>query len=196
MKNPDRGASDVRAIIFDLDNTLYDRDANVRSWLESVFEDAAVVEEVMDFDNSGFVTRSAFYDFVMERVEWAEEPLEVKRRFQRGVLDSVTGDPQVASMIERLAKRYHLGVLTNGETEYQLGKFRSLGLDAWFSAKDVIATHSIGRDKPDPEAFEAILSAMDREAEETLFVGDNPVNDIAGAQAKGMMTCWIRLQDL
>jgi putative hydrolase of the HAD superfamily len=49
-----------------------------------------------------------------------------------------------------------------------------------FSAADV------GYLKPHPNIFEMALKCLGTEAEETLFVGDNPVADIAGAQGAGL----------
>jgi putative hydrolase of the HAD superfamily len=52
-----------------------------------------------------------------------------------------------------------------------------------------VFSSEIGRRKPDPAIFEHALGVIGVDAAETLFVGDNLANDIAGAAALGMHTC-------
>src|SRR5690349_24059658 len=51
------------------------------------------------------------------------------------------------------------------------------------------------RSKPDPAIFEHALNAIGVVPGETLFVGDNLANDIAGAAALGMHTCQAAMSD-
>ena len=195
MARTDGWASELKAIVFDLDNTLYDRDANVRVWLETIFaENPELTEEAIAFDDCGFVPRTDFYEWILQRVDWAETAKDVKLRFQRDILRSIQPDPRINALVRQLAERFILGVLTNGEVDYQLAKFRSLGIEDCFQPACVIATDAIGIHKPDPGAFEAILAATGVSPDRTLFVGDNPINDVAGASGVGMRTCWIQLR--
>lgn len=187
--------SEIQAIVFDLDNTLYDRDANVRSWLDRIFAgNPALAAEAAAYDNCGFIPRSDFYDWILQRVDWAGSAREVKARFQVAVLENLQPDPEINRLVRKLARRFVLGVLTNGESDYQLAKFRSLGLEDCFHASRVVATETLGVHKPEAAAFQAILAVMGVPARNTLFVGDNPLNDIVGAAAVGMKTCWIQLR--
>jgi HAD superfamily hydrolase (TIGR01509 family) len=52
-----------------------------------------------------------------------------------------------------------------------------------------VFSSEIGRRKPDPAIFEYALRAIGVDAADTLFVGDNLANDVAGAAALGMHTC-------
>lgn len=52
-----------------------------------------------------------------------------------------------------------------------------------------VFSSELGRRKPDPAIFEHALRAIAVNACDTLFVGDNLANDIAGAAALGMRTC-------
>ncbi len=45
--------------------------------------------------------------------------------------------------------------------------------------------------KPHPEAFEAVLTRLRCQATEAVFVGDRPIDDIAGAARIGMRTIWL-----
>jgi putative hydrolase of the HAD superfamily len=76
-----------------------------------------------------------------------------------------------------------------------------------FLARDRVAhlldarvyTSDLGHVKPHPAAFQAVLEALGVSPAEAVFVGDRPVDDIAGASAAGMRTVWLpngRLADL
>jgi putative hydrolase of the HAD superfamily len=188
-------SGEIEAIAFDLDNTLYDRDANVRAWLETIFvEQPGMVEEAVAFDDCGFIPRADFYEWIWRRVDWAETPRDVKLRFQCDILRSIKPDPLISRFVLSLSERFLLGVLTNGETDYQLAKFHSLQLDGCFDPLRVLVTDSIGVHKPEAGAFHALIQALGTPASRILFVGDNPVNDIYGAASLGMRTCWIQLR--
>lgn len=45
--------------------------------------------------------------------------------------------------------------------------------------------------KPHPDSFRRLLARLDVAADEAVFVGDRPEDDIQGAQAVGMRTIWI-----
>ena len=57
----------------------------------------------------------------------------------------------------------------------------------------VVVSGDLGIHKPDPRIFALALSKIDSKADTTLFVGDNPEADIAGASGVGMQTAWMRL---
>jgi len=84
-----------------------------------------------------------------------------------------------------------LGVVSNGSDD---GNARSLlekgkSLDFFES---VLTSAAFGRRKPDPAIFHAALSHFGASPEQSVMIGDNYDADIAGAQAVGMNTIWIR----
>jgi len=64
------------------------------------------------------------------------------------------------------------------------------GLLDLFDAR--VYTSDLEHVKPHPEAFRALLHAMDVTAERAVFVGDRQHDDIGGAAAVGMRTVWVR----
>ncbi|HLY25655.1 MAG TPA: HAD family hydrolase [Aggregatilineales bacterium] len=96
--------------------------------------------------------------------------------------------PDVAELLPMFAASgIKLGVITNAYQPMWMRdrELAALGLlphlsDCRFSAADV------GFLKPHPAIFEAALRCLGVTAAETIFVGDNPYDDIAGAQAAGM----------
>ena len=83
-----------------------------------------------------------------------------------------------------------VGVVTNGPTEGQWDKLRRTGVADLVDA--AVVSQEFGVNKPDPSIFRRALDLIGAQPSETVFVGDNPVNDIGGARAVGMRTAWIR----
>jgi HAD superfamily hydrolase (TIGR01509 family) len=77
-------------------------------------------------------------------------------------------------------------VLTNGWNPLQVCKAQRAGFHG-----PVLVSSEIGEQKPAPRAFEALLSVLGTQPEQTCFVGDDPKSDVAGAQAMGMQAVWI-----
>lgn len=91
-------------------------------------------------------------------------------------------------VLERLARRYRLGVLSNftGNLDPCL---RELGLTGLFQV--VSDSTLVGATKPDPRIFTESLAALGVPADRAWMVGDNFDADIRPAAQLGMRTCWI-----
>lgn len=92
--------------------------------------------------------------------------------------------PHAVDVLEALAPRYNLYILSNGFRELQYRKMCSAGIDSYF--KKVILSDDIGLLKPAPQLFHFALSATQSELRESLMIGDSWDADIAGARGVGM----------
>ena len=94
-----------------------------------------------------------------------------------------------AAVLERLASRYRLGIVSNfyGNLE---SVCRETGLSPHLSA--AIDSVVVRAEKPDRRIFEAALEALSARPEETVFVGDSLPRDMAGARALAMRHVWLR----
>jgi len=92
------------------------------------------------------------------------------------------------STLERLRRRWRLGVVSNftGNLQFCLDE---LGLSPLFSVVIDSAVH--GREKPDPQPFQAALRALEATTASSWMIGDNPEADIRPALALGMRACWL-----
>jgi HAD superfamily hydrolase (TIGR01509 family) len=88
------------------------------------------------------------------------------------------------------AAGYGLGLLTNGLSDGQWEKIRSLRIEPHFDA--VVVAGDIDVFKPDPRAFAVLLDRLGARAPRALFVGDSYEMDILGAHAAGLATAWVR----
>ena len=85
---------------------------------------------------------------------------------------------------------FKLGIVTNGSEKGQSAKIDVLGLRGLVDA--VVISEIVGVKKPDPLIFTVATEALGVAAEEVVFVGDHPQNDVMGAVAVGMQAVWLR----
>ena len=90
----------------------------------------------------------------------------------------------IKEVLEYLAPKYNLYILSNGFRELQSCKMRSAGVDGYF--KKVILSEDLGVLKPWPAIFNFALSATQSELRESLMIGDSWEADITGAHGVGM----------
>lgn len=106
-------------------------------------------------------------------------------RFYR---ESVAGAARSRAVLEQLAPRYRLGVVSNftGNLDRCLAE---LGLLQLFSV--IADSLVVGWSKPDRRLFLHALGALDARPEAAWMVGDNFEADIRPAAALGLATCWL-----
>lgn len=91
--------------------------------------------------------------------------------------------PEILPMLENLANRYTLGVITNGNAD-----IRRLGLADYF--RFALCAEELGIGKPDPRPFRTALDRAGVKAAQAVHVGDHYQDDIAGAQGAGLRAIW------
>lgn len=190
----------IHAVLFDLDNTLYDREEAFLAWADDFLrhdlklsdegEIAVTLKTLRDLDAAGYGSKAAIFGRLrdlfpshsvavnMTLAQWYERFLTFIR------LEPDTQD--ILDCLKRLPMPF--GVVTNGGPR-QWDKLRRLGLSEVSSC--LFVSHDVGISKPDPRIFHAAAQCLGVKPEEILFVGDNPALDIGGAQRAGMTTAWL-----
>jgi putative hydrolase of the HAD superfamily len=114
--------------------------------------------------------------------------------FMESLKESLKLDLQTPEILRRLKEKYKLGLVSNfaypPTIKQVLAKF---GLLKFFDV--VVVSGDIGWRKPSPKIFEAALKELKVNALETVFVGDAPFHDIAGAGRLGMKTILLTPSD-
>ncbi len=113
---------------------------------------------------------------------------EILAAYQWGAVPGTVVYPDVPPVLELLCNcGIRLGIVTNASLPMWMrdNELRELGLIDYFSDCRLSAA-DVGYLKPHTRIFRYALEKMGTRAEETVFVGDNPVADVAGAQAVGM----------
>ena len=80
-------------------------------------------------------------------------------------------------------------MVTNGNSLLQNTKLDTAGIRDLFDM--AVVSDDIGIWKPDKGIFEYAMKTLGVTPEESLFVGDHPVNDIQGALGAGMHAVWV-----
>lgn len=98
--------------------------------------------------------------------------------------NTVTLYDDVLPGLERLRQRALVGSVTNGVADLEL-----VGLAGQFQAS--VAARDFGRAKPDPGIFLAGCAALGVRPADTLYVGDDLLLDVQGAQQAGLRAAWM-----
>lgn len=102
--------------------------------------------------------------------------------------------PEVPRVLDELAGRYRLGIVSNGLSEEQRLKIGPLGLARYIEA--VAISGELGVRKPAPAIFEHVLKALEVTRSEAVHVGDDFGADIKGALAARLAAgIWVNRAD-
>lgn len=176
------------AVVFDLDYTLavVSRD---RSTLLADASEAAGVPIEFTREEYGTAhqrahaheTRGPIFAELLGEGEAGED---LATAYRGAIADSIEPVPGAESLIADLRGTYAVGLLTNGPVVAQRDKLKTLGWEGLFDA--TVITGELERGKPHPEAFEAVLEALEVAPEEAVYVGDSVEADVAGASEVGI----------
>lgn len=96
-------------------------------------------------------------------------------------------------IIEYLAKKYELYIVSNSMYETQYCRLTNAGIRCFF--KDLFVSDKIGYQKPTKEFFNCCFNKIpDFNPEETIIIGDSLTSDILGGKSAGIKTCWFNFK--
>ncbi len=198
----------IRAVIFDLDNTLIDfmrmKDEAVKAAADAMVDVGLVltVEEVIEgieevYSRKGIEYQQVFDDFLIERlgeIDWkilAAGVLAYRRRREAHLVLY----PHTRTTLVQLVKMgIQLAVVTDAPRREAWMRLVALGIHNLF---DVVVTfEDTGKQKPDPAPFQRALEILGIETGEALMVGDWAERDMAGAARLGIGTVFARYGDV
>ena len=198
------------AILFDLDDTLFDHrrasgialgamhaaHAPDLPFAAFASRHAEVLEDFHRRFLAGELTldearlarmQTLFADFDREiDVATAERAARLYREQHQANRSLVAG---ARELLEVLSNRCRLGIVTNNSTIEQTEKLRALNISSYFDA--VVISEDVGVTKPDARIFAIALERIGAQPKDAVFIGDNWTNDIAGALAAGMAAVWL-----
>ena len=172
----------LNAVLFDLDNTLIDRDQAFRDCVRHSFHDPAVQHEIIELDGSGAGDRSTLFD----RWEQRSGCRMNQSLFGRMIAERLRPDPTLLSELRSLSRRVKIGIITNGGRETQRQKLAAAGFKDLFASEHIWISEEVGSAKPAARIFRAALSALRQPPERCLFIGDRKDHDVRGALSVGM----------
>lgn len=192
----------IRAVIFDLDHTLFDRHATLMT-IAAEFRKAFNVKSGVTDEEIGEKWIYADDHFIYFGWEYVFSYLiengifEVPPQFgeyssflYRHFAKVAVPFPETIPMLKALRKNgYKLGLITNGGHMLQYKKLEMLSLTDKFD--EIIISGDVMADKPDRDIFFIMCEKFSLSPDELVYVGDNPVNDIEGARNAGFKTIWM-----
>lgn len=211
MKLPFDG---VRAVIFDLDDTLLSYQWSEAGVLTRIFaengismtpemlahtwkvsweewdrlrlSETNVPEIAAHFHRIYREYLVIFFDVLDSTYSFRERSESLARKFVDYMGDFSPYCAGAQRLLIALAPDYRLAVATNGLADMQNPRLDRLPVQA-----ERFISEEVGAVKPSPKFFEAILHKLQLPADECLFIGDSLRSDMAGAIAVGMRTIWV-----
>lgn len=205
----------IKAVVFDLDDTLYDfRSTFYAGMMETLRLHALTrawepesVYEVFDRHSTALwplIEDNALSFAAFRRLRLTRTLDEMGGAYDLPAIDdfvdisrghflaAIAPDPQTVRIIDALARRYRLGIITNGAADLAMKKVQHLGLSSYFSERSVVVSEVFGSAKPDLGIFVHALNELGVEASEAVFVGDSWEGDVVGSVNAGMAAVWLR----
>lgn len=201
----------VKALLFDLDDTLLDHQAAVSEallewhrWLLS--QDLVDWEDLPEFECQWHqITERAYQRFAMQQITFVQQRrLRVMQIVNRPLSDNEADElyqpylhtyranwrlfPDVKPMLLQTTN-YQKVVITNGADEVQKRKLQQLGIADYFD--HIITSESEGVAKPNPKIYQQVINRLGLEQAHCLMVGDDLERDYHAARAAGLHSLWL-----
>ncbi len=110
--------------------------------------------------------------------------------YSRAFVELVPAPATVGPMLERLADRYRLAVLSNWPLALTIDRFvEAAGWDRWLTA--VFVSQRVGTIKPHPEIFRIAAEGLGAAPSAILHVGDDWAADVVGAKEAGWRAAYL-----
>lgn len=190
----------IKAVLFDLDGTLLNRDDSVKGFIDNQYERLnkwvghipkdKYITRFIELDKRGYVWKDKVYqqltqEFNISEMTWEKMLQDYISEFR---FHCVPFD-NLVQMLEALKSRnILLGMITNGYGQFQMDNIKALGIENYFDV--ILVSEWEGLKKPDPEIFKRALEQLNVSPEQSVFVGDHPENDVKASQNIGMKGIW------
>ncbi|MBE7150375.1 HAD-IA family hydrolase [Bacillus mycoides] len=189
-------------MLFDLDDTLLDRDKAVDNLfllvLEKCYEDVSdtvknnMLQKFKEYDKREYgisdktiVLESLFDEFAPK---YRLPRNYIQDFWNENLPKCFSNDQNTILFLNHIKRHFKVGIITNGSTQRQKAKIMNTGLNEYFDT--IIISEEVGFSKPDKRIFELALNKLNVQSEDVLFVGDDLEKDIAGCQNANIKGIW------
>ena len=198
----------IKAVIFDLDNTLLDFmnmktravEAAIHGMNEAglqIDSDLAKNKIFSIYEIKGWEYQEVFDDFIYTELGNLDYKILASGivAYRKAKEASLILYPNVNSTLITLSKwGLKLGVVSDAPSREAWMRICSVNLHHIFDA--IVTFHDTGMHKPSPEPFKKISSLLNVSPEHSLMVGDWPERDVIGAKQLGMKTAFAKYGDV
>jgi len=193
----------IKAIAFDLDNTLIDFwqmkikscDAAARAMIKHGLkaDRKRTVREIFHiYDTKGYEYQEVFTDLIKK----FNKKLDFRilgagvAAYQKVKGEMLFPYPDVVPVLKKLKKKYRLAIVTDSPRLQPFTRLAALGILSYFDT--IVTFDDTHKHKPDPAPFRFLLKKLKLKPEQVIFVGDSPRRDMPGARAVGMTTVFAK----
>lgn len=199
-----------KAILFDVDDTLYDQavpfmEAYAECFGEKPEVPAEVIYPVTRKYSDAVYSQAMAGEMTMEemyiyRMQKAFEEFGIRITDQEALdFQKIYADrqhhihmsPLMQDILAFCSGRADLGIITNGPSQHQWDKVRSLQAEKWIPHENIFVSADVGAEKPDRKIFDYAKRTMRLEDAEIWFVGDAYALDVEGAVNAGWNAVWM-----
>lgn len=200
----------LKAVIFDLDDTLYDYTSANEAAMDMMtklaagrfnmpaevflqtyrMEDRRLKRELPG--TAANHNRLIIIQRMLERLRLPSivEPLDLYDAYWGTLLHVIKPRPGVVEFLQELrANNIRCAICTDLTAHIQHRKLEVLGLAPYFDC--IVTSEEVGADKPDPRMFRMCLKKLVVSPKEAIYIGDNFDRDIRGAHAAGIPPVWL-----
>ncbi|GAB4030151.1 MAG: TIGR02253 family HAD-type hydrolase [Elusimicrobiota bacterium] len=194
----------IKAVIFDIDNTLMDFmrmkraavDAAVDAMIDAGLDvkKEEMVEKIFNVYWQEGIEDQNIFDKVLKK-ELGQVDYKLLAAgiigYKRAKEGHMTLYPHVRLTLTELMKMgVRMGVVSDAPRLPVWLRIVGLGLHHYF--ENVVSFDDTGERKPNPKPFKKILELMNLAPQEALMLGDWAERDIVGAKNAGMLTAWAK----
>lgn len=193
----------IKAAVFDLDHTLFDRYGTIRNIAPDLVEDfdvsngvtADVFAEALIYADKHYVHlgwKDVYACLIEKNIFKTIPPYEVYvetllKNFRKTTVEYDFAIPVLKEIREMGIKT---ALITNGDPKLQHFKITSLNLDDQF--EEIIVSGETPFAKPDPKIFRLMAEKLGIDTSEMMYIGDHPLNDIEGSRNAGCVPVWVK----
>ncbi len=187
-----------KAVIFDLDDTLYSEKEYVKSGYRAVAQELPQISEAAEKLWAAFLEGRPAIDVVLQDEGIYSEELSGKcLDTYRSHIPEIHMYDGISELIDSLKKNgVKVGIITDGRPDGQRNKLDALGLNDMVD--EIIITDEIGGPafrKPNDISFRIMQRKMNIPFQDMIYIGDNANKDFTAPKRLGMRSLWFRNED-
>ncbi len=199
----------IKAVIFDIDNTMYDFDGAHQTAMDALAaymkenfgigseETAALMKKCMDIiaertgDSAAKHNRLLRFQCILEQLGSTDywKAMEMYHVYWDALIEVMEPEPGLIPLLRRLRERgIRLGIGSDMTAYVQYRKLKRMGVLQYMDF--LVISEEAGAEKPTQRFFELCLKKAGCEPGECVFIGDSLKKDVTGAAKYGMAGTW------
>ncbi|WP_294156555.1 UDP-2,4-diacetamido-2,4,6-trideoxy-beta-L-altropyranose hydrolase [uncultured Clostridium sp.] len=187
--------SGIKALIFDLDDTLY----NEKEYVLCAFKNVALYLSAKykinytDIYNRTCMLlvekgRGKIFDFLCREYGMDENINTLVDIYRSTIPILRLYEDSIFILKKAVENKIKLGIITDGNSKVQWNKIKALKLEKYMNKIIVTDDYGKGYSKPDKKPYIDMINFLDVSADSCLYIGDNPAKDFIGAKELAIKT--------